>query len=448
MSKQKYFLNELSCFITKQTLIPLPIHGISVDSRLVKNGDLFFALPGSQLDGHHFLHEVAAKGGVAAVVSKGYQGEDHGMILIKAEEPLLALQEIARQILALHHPKVIAVTGSVGKTTTKDFIAELLKHKYRVAASPGNSNSQIGLPLSILNHTNGNEEVLVLEMGMTHAGQIQRLIEIAPPDIALITTVALVHANNFNHLSEIGRAKAEIFAHPRTAVGILSRQIENYEELCRIGACKKLSFAVECSDADYSLINEMQKGLLVKDLTGSTRLDPLKIPGLHNLHNFLGAVAVARCLKMEWDEINHASKTLTLPERRLEMIEKYGATFINDSYNASEASLKAALESLPDPKPGGKKIAVIGEMLELGKFSDQCHEIVGKFALERVDRLLCLGENCKSIKDVWQAAGRPVELFMERADVVHALKNELQAGDVVLLKGSRAKALWKVLDEI
>jgi UDP-N-acetylmuramoyl-tripeptide--D-alanyl-D-alanine ligase len=447
MSKQKYFLNELSCFITNHILPPLPINGVSVDSRLVKKGDLFFALPGAQVDGHQFLSEAAAKGCEAAIVSKGYEGIDHGMVLIRVEDPLTALQEMARQVLALRRPKIIAVTGSVGKTTTKEFIAGLLKNNYRVSVSPGNSNSQIGLPLSILNHTTGNEEILILEMGMTHAGHVSRLIEIAPPDIALITMVALVHAGNFEGLSDIGRAKAEIFAHRKTSIGILHRQIENYDELCGVGACQKLSFAVECSNADYSLANEKQKGLLIQEPDESFRINQLKIPGIHNLHNFLGAVVVARCLKMRWDEINLAAMALALPEMRFEIVEKQGAVFVNDSYNASEISAKAALDSLPEPKPGGKRIAVIGEMLELGKFSDQCHAAVGKFALDRVDRMLCLGENCKAIQNVWNAAGRPVELFMDRADIVHALKKELQTGDVVLLKGSRAKALWKVLDE-
>lgn len=443
----KYLLNELIFGFQEQSIDPIEISGISVDSRTLLQGELFVALDGQQVDGHAFLHEAAAKGAAAALVSFNYKGPDCGIPLVRVDNTLRALQEMAKNLLAERKPRIVAITGSVGKTTTKEFLVRLLRKKFRTGYSPGNSNSKVGLPLAVLNHTIGNEEILILEMGMTHPGDISELIQIAPPEVALITTSALVHACNFESIEEIGLAKAEIFSHPHTKLGILDRRIVNYDELIKVGSCRKLSFAVNNDEADFSLDSEVDK-MIIEEPGRRAVLSPMPVPGKHNQHNFLAAAAVARSFGMTWEEINAVIPTLILPERRLQIIEKCGALFVNDSYNAAEISIKAALENLPHPRHGGKRIAVIGEMLELGKFSASCHTEVGEHALNFVDHVLCFGKECEVIRDIWTKAGRPVSLFMERSDVVQALKEILEPGDVVLLKGSRAKGLWKVLDEI
>lgn len=419
-----------------------------MDSRLVQSGDLFFALPGARLDGHQFIQEAADKGAVAAVVDKALSLDSQKIPLIRVENPLKALQLIAKKILEARKTKVIAVTGSFGKTTAKDFISAILKKKFKIASSPGNSNSQIGLPLSILNHSQGDEDFFILEMGMTHSGHLADLVQVAPPDIALITAVALVHACNFDSIEAIGRAKGEIFSHPRTSLGILDRGIKNFEEVSRIGDCPKISFSCEDPHADYFLspfsdgIKIFEKGKL------SITLPSLPVPGQHNQHNFLAAVAVARAVGMDWKEISAAQSQLKLPDLRLQKVEKNGITFINDSYNASEKTVKAAFKSLPMPTEGGRRFAVIGEMLELGKFSESCHREVALDALNHVDMMLCMGKGCAPIYDVWQAAEKPVFWRFTREEIVHALRNQLQPGDVVLLKGSRSNQLWKVLEEL
>lgn len=425
-----------------------PLEGVAVDSRLVKPGDLFFALPGNRTNGHTFLSQAASQGAAAAVVSNTYHGDSFGMPLLHTPDTLIALQELAKNLLKQRNPKIVAITGSVGKTTTKEMVSSILKQKFRTAASPGNSNSQIGLPLAILNHTNGDEEVLVLEMGMTHTGGISKLVAIAPPDLAVITSVFHVHAENFDSLSDIARAKGEILHHPRTQLGIISRDIEDFEELWHTGACDKLSFSVTSEASDYFLRdcgNMLKIGGAVGDIA---EVDPLKIPGSHNKHNFLAAVVVARVLGVEWELIKEASTNLELPEKRLQRIERDGILFINDSYNAPFVAVKSALAEMPEPKKGGRRIAVLGEMAELGKLTEEFHRQIGEHSLIHVDRMFCLGGNCKPICEVWQGSGKPADLFMNRADLVGALRKELAPGDVVLLKGSRAKELWKVLDEL
>lgn len=439
----------LGCLEPPETTLTLDetktFSGVAVDSRLVKLNDIFFALKGDKVDGHSYLGQAKANGAAAAVVSVNYLGPDHGLALIKVDDPLKALQQLTKAILDSRKTRIVAVTGSVGKTTTKDFITTLLKVKYRVASSPGNHNSQIGLPLTILNHTNGDEEILVLEMGMTHAGNLTNLVHIAPPDIAVVTMVALTHAGNFASLQEIAQAKAEIFSHPKTTLGILLRDLEHFDAMAHVGSCPKVTFSLS-TGADYTLI-EQDEYLHIHyagDLAAT--YNRLPVLGRHNLQNFLAAVAVARNLQLSWEEIRQAIPLLALPERRLQQIEIGGVLFVNDSYNASTVSVKAAFNSLPKPPPGGKTIAVIGQMLELGQFSEMCHREVAEDALNFVDSMICLGDGCKPIWECWSVARRPVAWFSTLEEVVSELRCQMRAGDVVLLKGSRTHGLWRILE--
>lgn len=424
------------------------IKGVSVDSRSVKPHDLFFALPGNQADGHSFLEEAAKRGASAAVVHTSYKGPDFGLKILPSTNCLLTLQILAKNFLAEISPIVVGITGSVGKTTTKEFLHTLLKKKYCLSYSPGNSNSQIGLPLSILNEMKEEEELIILEMGMTHPGNITQLITIAPPTIALITTIALVHACNFNSLVEIAQAKAEIFSHPRTALGIFAHGVAGSSEIKASGRCQKKTFSTFSAEADFFLQADGQGFKIRGENDESSSFSELHVPGKHNQHNFIAAVAVARNLGLSWEEIQEQKQQLQLPERRLQMIEKKGVLFVNDSYNAAECSLKAALQTLPAPKKGRRKIAVVGEILELGKFSEQCHLEVGNFALDHVDHMICYGNGCAPIYECWQSKNRPVFWTSDWNQLMECIRHEICEGDVVLLKGSRGKQLWKVLDEI
>lgn len=435
-------------FNSEKAFPSLDIQKFCVDSRSVSGGELFFALKGERTDGHHFLHEVSLKGALAAVVSHDYRGEAYGMHLLHVPDPLYSLQELAKSVLESSSARIVAITGSLGKTSIKEFTKHLLSTKYRVAASPGNSNSQVGVPLAILNNFVGNEEVFVIEMGMTLPGHIARLVQIAPPEVAVLTHVALVHACNFESIEEIAWTKAEIFSHPDTQLAILNRDISNYADICQMGSSRKISFSLHHFDADYYL-EDAQFYLLHANLEKEEiRLNAIPVPGKHNAQNLLAAIAVARHFNVSWEEINAAISSLVLPDRRLRFVKYRDILFLNDSYNAAEVSVKAALETLPQPEGKGRKIAVLGSMLELGKFSHDCHQRVGEFALEHVECMYCLGEECLPICEVWKKAGRSVQFFKDRADLVASLRNDLQASDVVLLKGSRSKELWKVLEEI
>lgn len=443
----KYALSQIANLMNVSCAENRAVTGVCVDSRLLKKGELFFALKGERTDGHEYLSQIAAQGASAAVVRRSYTGNNFNIPLLYVDDPLQALQSLAKTLLAIYQPKIIGVTGSVGKTTTKDFITQLLKKRFHVASSPGNNNTQISMPLSILNCTTGAEEVLVLEMGMTHKGNIRGLVDIAPPDIAVITTTTLVHACNFESLEEIGLAKAEIFSNPKTRLGILDRNIINFDELTHQGRCRKISFAVNTPKADFTIFDKGQY-LVVKSIDGEVQLPALQVLGKHNIHNFLAASAVVRSLGVSWDDISASIGNLELPERRLQIVEKHGIVFVNDSYNASPLSLKAALDSLPNPQKGGKSIAVIGDMAELGKFSQKGHRDIGEHALGKVDYMLCFGKESAEIERCWKMAKKPVKWFADRSGVAQELKNIAQPGDVVLLKGSRAMGVWKILEEM
>ncbi|HEV8051181.1 MAG TPA: UDP-N-acetylmuramoyl-tripeptide--D-alanyl-D-alanine ligase [Parachlamydiaceae bacterium] len=439
-------LKEIAHLIGTKSASTNMASGVAVDTRLLQSGDLFFALPGAKVDGHLFLQTAAAAGATGAVVSTSYKGNDFGLPLLFVPDVLLALQNYSKSYLQASKATVVAVTGSLGKTTTKGFIASLLKHRFKVSASPGNSNSQIGLPLAILNHTSSDDEVIILEMGMTMSGQLSKLIEIAPPHIAVVTTVALVHAENFDSLEGIVRSKAEIFTHPSTRLGIYHTESDISHVLAQAGSCAKQTFSTTSQNSDFFLNSSASTLEIHENQLKPVHLPYLSIPGMHNRHNFLAAVAIARNLGMEWEEIKSAQSTLGLPERRLEIIEKQGVVFVNDAYNASEMSMKSALDSLPQPRTGGKKIAFLGGMVELGKFSIQCHQSVAKHALNRVDMMFCFGDDCLPMVEEWKSAGRPVIWTKERDELVSELCHQMQPGDVVLLKGSRSKGVCKVLE--
>ncbi len=437
-------LNALLQFLNRSHHTPATIQGFAIDSRLVKPGDLFFALPGKRVDGQQFLQEVASRGGRAAFVSENYRGDNYGLALIRTPDVLESLQTLAREVLRSRATQVVAITGSLGKTTTKEFASTLLKMRYQMAASPLSYNSQATLPLSIL-QSEEEEEVLVLEMGMSEPGNIEKLVAIAPPDIAVITTIAIQHANTFSDgLAGIAREKAAIFSHPKTRLGILHRDSHYFEEAAHTGKCPKQTFSMQIKESDYFL--EAFEDRVHISLKNKTLIEiPFSLPIRVHYQNFLASIAIARALDVPWEAICEASLHLKLPPMRFEKLEKQGIVFINDAFNANPDSMKAALESLPRPKEGGKTIAVLGEMNALGMYSESGHATVAECALQSVDMLFCIGQRCEAMLRIWKREKRPAELCETKEELERKLKEVVRAGDVVLVKGARAFALEHIL---
>jgi UDP-N-acetylmuramoyl-tripeptide--D-alanyl-D-alanine ligase len=415
------------------------VESYEIDSRKVKPGQLFFALKGETVDGHAFLEQVAAKGAVGAVVSKGYAGPSFGLALIKVDDVLASLQELARQVCTGRTWKIVAVTGSVGKTTIKEFIATLLEAEFRVGKTPGNANSQTGVPLTILN-AEGSEEVLVIEMGMSQPREMDRLVSIAPPDVVLLNRIALAHVLYFpDGLRGIAAAKAEILSHPKTTLAFLHAQTCQFDEVMHAGTCEKLIFGA----GDY-LLHQSEGNIYQIEERG--QLSPsftLPFQATHLVENFLGAAAVARRLGLSWEKILERAQHLTVFEKRFERIEREGVVYINDSYNANPESMRAALTNLPS---GKRRIGVLGAMRELGAYTESSHREIAQFALDYIDELFCCGQECLPMVEVFAGAGKSVALFRDVNILRSHLAHIVQPGDVVLLKGSNSVGLWRLLD--
>ncbi|QVL58246.1 MAG: UDP-N-acetylmuramoyl-tripeptide--D-alanyl-D-alanine ligase [Simkaniaceae bacterium] len=387
------------------------------DSRKVKNGSLFFALTGEKVDGHQFLEEVAKKGAVASIVSKEYQGSDFGMDLIPVSDVRRALQDLAHEVFKGKNPLVIGVTGTVGKTTAKEFIAGILSEKFRVAKNPGSMNSQVGLPLTILNWE-GEDEILVLEMGMSEKGELSRLIEIAPPEIGVLTKLSLAHSAFFNDLDGIAEAKCELFKSKKIKQAFLNQDTAEFKAVQNIDAPK--TWFEKC-----------------------TLKAPFSEPQL--LENLGAAVSIARYLGMTEEEILKGIQKLKPFKHRGEKVEKRGVLFIDDSYNASPVASKAAFISMPE---GKKRFAVFGAMKELGAFEEESHREVGECALPIIDELLCIGKECLPMVDLFKQKGKRAELFESKEKAAEHLKEVMDVGDVVLIKGSNSFKLWTILEGI
>lgn len=444
-------LKELEALFGKKSSDERIIKGFAVDSRNTMPGCVFFALKGAQVDGHDYLLDIAQKGALAAVVSSSFQGEIEGLVLLKADDVLDFLQKLARDDLAKQKKRIVAITGSMGKTTTKEFAATLLSASFKVFKTPGNANSQIGLPLSLLNKEETEEEIIVLEMGMMAHGEIAKLVQIAPPELAVVTKIAPAHLEFFpNGLEGIAQAKSEILTHPKTKHAIINSQASIYSAIDSNGSCKKTYFSLEkdrvCPHKDFWMESEGEK-LFICSLKEKSPAFILPFDAPHLKENFFAAVMIARYFGISFEKLIQTAKHLELFQKRFEKIEKNGVTFINDSYNANPESMKAALSHLPLPKAGGRVIAALGHMVELGSFCRQMHAEIGGYASQYADKLICLGEKCLPMKEAYAKSGKPVEHYFDINEMQKALFAELKDGDVVLIKASNSVKLWRLFDE-
>ncbi len=423
------------------------VSGYQIDSRGVEPGGLFFALKGEKVDGHCYLPEAARRGAVAAVVEKGRVSQAE-LPLIEVDDPLAALQTLARIGLEHRPAQILGITGSVGKTTAKEFAATLLEKKFSLYKSPGSFNSQRTFPLNLLNRT-GQEKLLVLEMGMSLPGEMQRLVSIAAPDLAVITKIALSHVANFpDGLEGIACAKAEIASQAKTGRVILDVDFLQYRTAVELIRAEKITFSTHDRTADYYL--SYVDGQYRIDERG-VRAHQFDLPfhETHFLHDFTAALAAARQLGMSWEEIEQQTLKLSLPKMRFEQFEWGGMQLINDAYNANPASMRAALENLPSPKEGGKKIAVFGSMQkELGSYSKESHEEIGRLAQKHIDVLFSIGEDAKILNDTFSEAKKPSEHFRSQESLIERLREVMLPGDVILFKGARAMQIEKVVESL
>lgn len=422
------------------------VHGVCADSRLAMPGDLFFALV-AQRDGHEFVADALRHGAVAAVVSKDV---GVGISLIQVPDTLYALGSFAKWHRLQMGKPIVGVTGSVGKTTTKEMIAAVLGRKYTVLKNEGNYNNEIGVPLTLL-QMDERHDIGVLEMAMRGMGEIKRLANIALPRIAVITNIGLSHIERLGSREAIASAKAEILDDlPPDGLAILPADDEFLPLLRERRFGRVVTFG-ESESADVRAENvrvhtDGCAGATVKTPRGGIELE-LAALGRHNIPNALAAVAVGLELGVDIEEIKASLEVFNPPSMRFNIIKSpLGYTVIDDVYNANPASMEAALRGLAAMQ--GRKIAVLGDMLELGEHAERAHLEIGELAAEQgIDRLVTVGEASRWIAEGATRRGlTEISSFEKSSNVAEALKPELRPGDIILVKGSRGMTMEVIVE--
>jgi UDP-N-acetylmuramoyl-tripeptide--D-alanyl-D-alanine ligase len=434
----------------------------SIDSRTIADGDLFFAVRGERFDGHDFVETALADGAVAAVVSmrwlapasvdsaKLLRVPDHG-----ADGVLLSLQRLAHAVRRSWGGRVIGITGSAGKTTTKEAVAQVLSARFHVLKSQGNLNNGFGLPLQLLK-LEPEHEVAVIEMGMNHAGEIAALARIAEPDWAVVSNVAPVHLEHFaDGIDGIARAKYELVESlPPTGIAVLNADDERVAAFGR-GLGERAVYYGTSDRAAVRAVQITEAGtdgvVFTATAFGERASVQLHMLGRHNVLNALAAIAVGTRSGMSLAECATALEQLRPADRRGEIIHWHGATLINDSYNSNPHALDAMVEALlaiPVANKG-RHIVVAGEMLELGPEGPALHAACGRRMAERgIDAVLGVRGLAASLVEA-AAAASAQSLFVPTPDEAGAwLKANLQPGDVVLLKASRGVKLERALGSL
>jgi UDP-N-acetylmuramoyl-tripeptide--D-alanyl-D-alanine ligase len=421
---------------------------VVIDSREVKPDSVFFAIRGERLDGHDFLPQALATAR-GAVVSRVPADTDKS--IVKVDDTTVALQRLAKSIRETYDFLLIAITGSAGKTTTKEMIATLVSTERRTHKSWGNFNNQIGAPLC-LDNVPDDAEVVVSEIGMNHAGEIAEIAGLMRPDVGVYTNIAPVHIEFFGTIEGIAAAKRELLENlaPNGTVVVNN----DNAHVVRISADydgPKVTYGIE-HDAQYRAREIRERGLLGTRFTlvaEETRRElDLALPGRHNLDNLLAAIATARAVGISWKGIERGVREVKPAYHRGVTLEWRGATIYDDTYNSNPYALARTLELMAQAEVAGRRIAVIGDMLELGEQEMTFHRDAGLAIPRSIDVVAGVGKRALALLEGAREIGfKPEQLhhFANANEAGQWLKEEIREGDLVLLKGSRGVGLDKAV---
>ncbi len=428
------------------------ISSVTTDSRKAQTGSLFVAICGNNVDGHKFLKDVSEKGAVCALTEKetDYEGE---MNVILVPNSVKAMGKIAHLIMKKLSVPSIAITGSVGKTTTRDMTYAVVNAKYNTLKNQGNFNNEIGVPLTIF-EADEKTEAAVIEMGMDNFGEIDALSAITQPDVSIITNIGMSHIERLGSQENIYKAKSEIFYNTKpNGVVILngddkilmSHKKEIAQRVITVGVLnKEATFIAENIVSDEKSVSFTAKGL-------GHKIDVnLPVPGEHNVINALLAVATGIYYLVPDEKISEALSNFTLTGMRMDIIKSGKITIIDDCYNAAPASVCAALSVLS--KQEGRKVAILGDIAALGEFSFSAHKNLGAEVVKNeIDLLITIGENAKFIAEGAFENGMDSENFVSfstTGEAISALGAIIKNNDVVLVKASRVMGLERVTDAL
>ena len=434
--------------------------GVSINSRTIKEGELFVCIKGENFDGHDFFGDAFRKGAAGIILSDtknlstGMLGKGGSPFVIHSKNTLRALQDLASYQRSLFPFRVIAVTGTNGKSTTKEMIASIIETKYKTLKTQGNLNNHIGLPLTLLKRE-PEHEVGVLEMGMSAAGEIKRLAEIAKPDIGVITNISASHLGQLKTIKEVQTAKGELFdSLHKEGTAIVNADDPLVLELAKSLRIKKITYGIK-EPADIQASDIRNKGN--HGFTFTAKIFDQAIPvklrqiGYCNIYNALAALATGHSLGITGKEMNLGLKNYQQIPQRNEQIHYEGMTLINDTYNANPQSMREALKTLKEINTQGKRFFIIGDMLELGPLSEPAHHELGQeIARSNVDYLVTVGPlaslTAESAKTNVQQQLQ-IEKFNTHDEAANYLLRKVKKGDCLLVKGSRGSKMENVVQE-
>ncbi|MDP9004007.1 MAG: UDP-N-acetylmuramoyl-tripeptide--D-alanyl-D-alanine ligase [Verrucomicrobiota bacterium] len=423
---------------------------ISTDSRTLGRDDFFVPLRGENFDGHRFVEQAAERGALGAMVEESWKGTTpKSFALIRVADTLIGYQTLAANYRKSLPLKVIAITGSNGKTSTKDFVAATLARKFRVTKTEGNFNNHVGLPQTML-AANSDEEIAVWEIGMNHPGEIAALAKLAAPDAAIITNIGVAHIEFMGSREAIALEKGAL----AEAIGESGTVILNADDTFSASIAERthakiILAGVENGSVRATDVSQSATGSEFTILEGAHRCRAqLPVPGIHMVQNAMLAVAAGRAFGLSLEECAAGLASTPLTKARLQIKEINGIQFIDDSYNANPDSMKAALRTLIELDADGRRIAVLGEMGELGNESERGHREVGEEAAALgVDELIAVGAIGAGIARAAEKAGlqksRAVASHEEAAEL---LAENVSPGDLILVKGSRSARMERVLE--
>ena len=431
------------------------ITGVNTDTRTLKRGDLFVALKGEHADGHVYVRRAIELGAAGVLISdESSLPERTDAVAIKVDDPLWALGDLAKYYRSLFKVRVVGITGSVGKTTTKEMLTTILERKWKVLKNTANYNNEIGLPLTLF-QLDGSYEVAVLEMAMRGLGEIERLASIAKPEIGIITNIGISHIERLGSQGAIADAKAELLSElPPDGVAILNVEDGYFEVMKERFAGKVVRFGSnKAADVIGARIKCLDRGQyrFVLLISGQGAVEvTLPVLGHHNVYNALAAAAAANQLGVDLPTIRDGLESVTPPDMRMEFTEsKEGYAVLNDAYNASPASVIAALKTLHALKGYDRKVAILGDMLELGDYARKAHEDIGRALVESgVKKLIVVGNLAGSIADGARSARMPndaIKSYKNSTEAAKKIRSHLRAGDAVLVKGSRAIRMEEIV---
>jgi UDP-N-acetylmuramoyl-tripeptide--D-alanyl-D-alanine ligase len=422
---------------------------ICTDTRALKAGDLFLALSGENFNGHTFLNEAAKRGAIGAVVSEDTETLPADFAVLRVPDTLVALQNAAaayRQTLPL---QVVCITGSNGKTSTKDLVAGVLSERLQVSKTEGNLNNHIGLPQTVLK-TRSTDQVGVWEIGMNHPGEIAPLAAIAAPDVAIITNIGMAHIEFMGTRENIAKEKG-MLAEALKPGGhvILSAEDDFSESIAKRTSANAIYTGIDKGDISATNLVPHLGGVRFTLVADGQKVDAeIPVPGVHMVRNALHAVAVGRIFGLSLEECAAGLKKLQLTKGRLEQKIVRGIHILDDTYNANPDSVAAALRTLSQVPATGRRIAVLGRMGELGDKAEDGHRSVGTVAAEQgLDGLIGVGEEARWITEAAQHSGMENVQHCESVeDGVKALIELARDGDIVLVKGSRSARMERIVE--